>query len=184
MEEAGHAEGAEVELDGAEERLVRAEVERVDARARQPRPRAEPPHAGRHRRIAAPPPPPRRRDPDERVLPPRHRLPRARRAAALRRRRRRRRGQRDEPGGGEDGLELDVGEDWAERGRVPQGQLLGSLLHRQPHVPWPPSSSSRAAAHRRHGRRGFSWGLSRWMDASPTPRVLFMFAMKTSLEII
>jgi hypothetical protein len=117
VEEAGDAEGAEAGLDGAEEGLVRLEVEPVDARVRQARPGGQPPRRRRGRRTPATP----------------------RRAAVPLPRRRRR--QRDEPGGGEDGLQLVVGQDGPERGGVPQGQLLRHLLDGHPQL----------AGRRRHG---------------------------------
>lgn len=136
VEEAGDAARAEAGLEAAEEGLVRLEVEPVDARVRQARPGAQP---ARRRRIAA----------EERVLPPRH---------GGRLLRRRWRGQRDEAGGGEDGLQLVVGQDGPERGAVPQGQLLGHLLDGHPQLAAVPASPGAGAGAGRRGHEGFCTG--------------------------
>jgi hypothetical protein len=138
VEEVGDAEGADACLHGAEEGLVRLEVEPVDARVRQARLGDQPP---RRRRIAA----------EEHVLPPRH----GGRAVVLLPRRRRR--ERDEVEGGEDGLQLGVGQDGLERGRVPQGQLLRHLLDGHPQLA--AAALRRLAAGRRSHEEGFCLGL-------------------------
>ena len=183
VEEVGDAVGAEVRLDGAEEGLVRLEVEAVDARVREARARAQPPPRGRRRRarIAAA---------QERVLAPRHPGPLALALAVvlllLGRRGRRGRRQRHEAGRAQDGLQLGVGQDGPERGRVPQRQLLRHLLDGHPPLP---ALAGRLRLRLRHGRRaprvrggflGVYGGLvGGWVDEgdgnrATTPLALFM----------
>lgn len=138
VEEVGDAVGAEVGLDGAEEGLVRLEVEAVDARVREARARAQPPPRDHRRRarIAAA---------QERVLSPRHPGPLVLLLGGSGRRRYRHEARR-----AQDGLQLVVGQDGPERGRVPQRQLLRHLLDGHPPLP---ALAGRLRLRLRHGRR-------------------------------
>jgi hypothetical protein len=159
VEEVGDAEGADACLHGAEEGLVRLEVEPVDARVRQARLGDQPP---RRRRIAA----------EEHVLPPRH----GGRAVVLLPRRRRR--ERDEVEGGEDGLQLGVGQDGLERGRVPQGQLLRHLLDGHPQLA---AAALRRLAAGRRSHCGVCLGLWVGKEGRGRRRLLALFMCETGI---
>lgn len=113
MEEIGDVAHLEVKINGLDESPEGVDVEPIDSRVRQPRPR--------QRRLirgdSPPTPPPSGRG--EHVLLPQHR-------------RVRRRGSRrpaNEAEGGHDGLELVVGHNGLEGAGVPEGELAHRALH-------------------------------------------------------